>query len=175
MPERTLSESSDRVRSVSWDDPRVSRRDAEAISGLDYLRSILEGRTGPPPVARLLGYRLVAVESGRTTFALETGEHLFNPFSTVHGGVLATLLDSAMAAAALSTVAVGLGCSTVEMKVNYVRPVTVGVRAVRCEASVLHLGTTLATAEGKVLGDDGKLYAHGVATCAIFPARRQQG
>jgi len=161
----------DRTRTVTWEDPRVSRRDAGRSSGLEYLRSILEGRTAQPPAARLLGYGLVDLERGRTVFELELGEHLYNPFSIVHGGFLATLLDTAMSAACLTTVEAGRGCSTIEMKVNFVRPATATAGKLRCEASVVHVGATIATAEGKVLDAEGKLYAHGLATCALFPVR----
>jgi len=156
-----------RVRTVTWEDPQVSRRDAAAISGLDYLVAIKDGRIPQPPAARLLGYRLSEVERGRAVFELEPAEYHYNPFATVHGGVTGTLLDSAMTAAVLSTLGVGLACSTLELKVNFVRPIAGGVGVVRAEGKVLHLGSSIATAEGKLLDGAGKLYAHAVTTCAI--------
>lgn len=161
---------SERVRTVTWEDPQVSRRDAAAISGFDYLAAIRDGRIPQPPAARLLGYRLAELERGRAVFELEPAEHHYNPFATVHGGITATLLDSAMTAAVLSTLRVGLACSTLEMKVNFVRPIGGGVGVVRAEGKVLHLGSSIATAEGKLLDRSGKLYAHAVTTCAIAPA-----
>jgi uncharacterized protein (TIGR00369 family) len=156
-----------RVRTVTWEDPAISRRDATVITGLDYLLAIKEGRIKQPPVARLIGYRIREVERGRAVFELEPAEYHYNPFATVHGGIMATLLDSAMAAAVLSTLPIGLTCSTIEMKVNFVRPGTGTVGVLRGEGSVIHVGSTIATAEGKTLDSKGKLYAHAVSTCSI--------
>ena len=161
--------SSERVRTVTWEDPQVSRRDAAAIGGLDYLVAIREGRIPQPPAARLLGYRLSEVERGRAVFELEPAEYHYNPFATVHGGITGTLLDSAMTAAVLSTLRAGLACSTLEMKVNFVRAIGGDVGTVRAEGKVLHLGSSIATAEGKLLDGNGRLYAHAVTTCAIIP------
>lgn len=158
-----------RVRSVTWDDPRTSRRDASAISGLDYLLAVQESRIQQPPVARLIGYRIREVAPGRAVFELEPAEYHYNPFSTVHGGILTTLLDSAMTGAVLSTLPIGLGCSTLELKVNFLRPVTGTAGLLRCESNVIHVGSTVATADGRVVDGAGKLYAHASTTCAIFP------
>jgi uncharacterized protein (TIGR00369 family) len=160
---------SDRARTVTWEDPQVSRRDAAAISGLDYLVAIRDGRIPQPPAARLLGYRLCELERGRVVFELEPAEYHYNPFATVHGGITSTLLDSAMTAAVPSTLRIGLGCSTLEMKVNFVRPISGSVGVVRAEGKIIHLGSSIATAEGRLLDGQAKLYAHAVTTCAIVP------
>ncbi|HEY6107121.1 MAG TPA: PaaI family thioesterase [Anaeromyxobacteraceae bacterium] len=159
-----------RVLTVTWEDPRVSRRDAAAVSGLDYLAALKEGRVPQPPAARLLGYRIRDVERGRTVFELEPAEHHYNPFATVHGGIMATLLDTAMTAAVLSALEVGVACATLEMKVNFVRAVTAETGALRCEGKVIHLGTSIATAEGRLLDGRGRLCAHALTTCSVFPA-----
>jgi uncharacterized protein (TIGR00369 family) len=159
----------DRVRTVTWDDPRVSRRDAAAISGFDYLAAIKDGRIPQPPAARLLGYRLSELERGCVVFELEPAEYHFNPFATVHGGITSTLLDSAMTAAVLSTLRSGLACSTLEIKVNFVRQIADGVGVVRAEGKVIHVGSSIATSEGRLVDRQGKLYAHAVTTCAIVP------
>lgn len=165
-----VSEDGTRQRTVSWDDPRASRRDAAAVSGLEYLLSLKEGKAPQPPAARLLGYRIREVERGRAVFELEPGECHYNPFATVHGGIMATLLDSAMTAAVLSTLPVGVACATLEMKVNFVRPVRAESGPLRCEAAAIHLGSSIATAEGKIFDGRQKLCAHAVATCSVFPA-----
>lgn len=164
-----------RTRTVTWEDPRVGRRDAGAIAGLDYLRAIREGRIPQPPAARLIGYGLSEVERGRVVFELTPAEYHYNPFATVHGGILGTLLDSAMTAAVLSMLPVGVACSTLEMKVNYVRAVTGAVGVLRAEGKVVHAGTTVATAEGRLVDAGGKLYAHATTTCSISPAARRGG
>lgn len=157
-----------RAHTVTWEDPQAGRRDAAAISGLDYLRSIVEGKIALPPVAKLVGYRIREVEPGHAVFELEPAEYHYNPFATVHGGIMTTVLDSAMTAAVLSTLQIGLACATLELKVNFVRPVTGKVGALRAEANVIHLGSSVATAEGKLLDGGRKLYAHAVGTCSIF-------
>jgi uncharacterized protein (TIGR00369 family) len=161
-----------RIRTVTWEDPRVSARDATSISGLNYLCSIKEGKTKPPPVAVLLGYRLAEVEIGRAVFELEPAEYHYNPLASVHGGVASTLLDSAMTAAIISTLPIGVTCSTIEMKVNFVRPITSKTGLIRCEGKIIHVGSRTGTAEGKLLGHQGKLYAHGVNTCMIIRTRQ---
>src|SRR5919107_950866 len=96
------------------------------------------------------------------------GPQHFNPIGTVHGGLAATLLDSAMGCAVHTTLPAGAGYTTLEIKVNYVRALTAGTGGVRCEARVIHVGGRTATAEGKVLDAAGKLYAHATTTCIIF-------
>lgn len=162
-----------RVRTVTWEDPKVSARDATSISGFNYLCSIKEGKIKRPPVAVLLGYRLSEVEVGRAVFELEPAEYHYNPLASVHGGVASTLLDSAMTAAIISTLPIGITCSTIEMKVNFVRPITSKTGLVRCEGKIIHVGSRTGTAEGKLIGHQGKLYAHAVNTCMIIRTRQE--
>jgi uncharacterized protein (TIGR00369 family) len=159
----------ERSRTIVWDDPQINKRDAlSSVSGLDYLKAILNGQISPPPAARLIGYRISDVEKGYAVFELHPEEHHYNPYATVHGGILSTLLDSAMTAAVLSTLPQGVTCSTVEVKVNFVKPVTAECEVVRCEAKPVHIGRKLATVEGRIKGRNGKLYAHGTSTCLII-------
>jgi len=160
--------STGRSRTITWDDPKTSTRDSRSISGLDYLNSVKSGKISPPPIARLVGYRISEVEHGHAVFELEPAEYHFNPFATVHGGMASTLLDTTMIAAVLSTLSKGFGCSTLEIKVNFIRPITIESGLMRCEGRVIHSGSRIATAEGKITNPQGKLYAHGVSTCMIF-------
>ena len=157
-----------RSLTITWDDPKTSTRDSQSISGLDYLNSIKSGKISPPPIARLVGYRISEIAHGHAVFELEPAEYHFNPFATVHGGIATTLLDTAMTAAVLSTLSKGFGCSTLEIKVNFIRPISIKTGKVSCEAGIIHLGKSIATAEGKVMNSEGRLYAHGVSTCVIF-------
>ena len=116
----------------------------------------------------LVGYRIREVEKGSTLFELEPAEYHYNPFATVHGGIASTLLDTAMTSAVLSTLSVGLSCSTVEVKVNFIRPITNKTGIVRCKAKIIHAGNRIATAEGKIIDNKDRLYAHGVSTLMIF-------
>ncbi len=158
----------DRKKTITWEDPKNSTRDAASISGLDYLKSIKKGIINPPPVAMLVGYKISEVDNGYAVFELNPEEYHYNPFSTVHGGILSTLLDTTMTASVLSTLQKGISCSTVEIKVNFIRPVTSKTIVLRCEARPIHIGKRLATVEGRLKGNNGKLYAHGVSTCSIF-------
>jgi uncharacterized protein (TIGR00369 family) len=159
----------ERKRTIFWDDPKINKRDAAtSISGLDYLRAIKDGRINPPPVAMLVGYKIFEIENGYAVFELNPAEYHYNPFATVHGGILSTLLDTAMTASVLSTLSKGISCSTIEIKVNFIRPVTADTEALRCEARPIHVGKRLATVEGRLKDKNGKLYAHGISTCAIF-------
>ncbi len=161
-----------RTHTVTWGDPKISARDSDSISGIDYLRAIKEGRIEPPPAAKLIGYRIVEIETGHAVFTLEPAEYHYNPFATVHGGIASTILDTAMTAAVLSTLPVGLGCSTLEIKVNFIRPITRKTGELRCRAKTIHVGSRMATAEGKLLDSQNKLYAHAVSTCMIFKASK---
>src|SRR5574341_817709 len=156
-----------RVRTITWEDPALSARDS-AMSGLEYLQHIRDGQIKPPPAAMLLGYRLCEVEPGRAVFELEPAEYHYNPFASVHGGIASTLLDSAMTAAILSTLPAGSACSTLEINVNFVRPIVGSTGLLRCEARILHGGSRIATAEGRVADVQARLFAHATTTCMVF-------
>src|SRR5262249_51066750 len=140
-------------------------------SGLDFLSGFASGRLPAPPIAQLMGFTLVEVEAGRAVFAGEPGEQHYNPIGVVHGGLAMTLLDSALGCAVHSTLPVGSRYTTLETKVNFVRPVTVASGRLLCEGRVVHRGSTVATAEGRLtIEANGKLVAHGTSTCLILSA-----
>jgi uncharacterized protein (TIGR00369 family) len=142
-----------------------------ALSGLEYMRQLMTGEREPSGMARLMNMRLVEVSEGRAVFAVEPDERHYNGIGIAHGGLAATLLDSALGCAINTAMPAGRIFTTLEMKVNYVRPMRRETGEVRCEARVLHAGGRVATAEGRVLDASGKLYAHGTATCMLFRAR----
>ena len=115
-----------------------------------------------------MNFDLVDLEEGRATFAVEPAEYHYNPIGVVHGGLAATLLDSAMGCAVHSTLPAGVGYTTLEIKVNFIRPMTGETGRVRCEAKVVHVGARTAIAEGRIIDEAGKLYAHGTTTCLIL-------
>jgi uncharacterized protein (TIGR00369 family) len=145
---------------------------AQQMSGLDYLRGIAEGRIPAPPIATLLGLGIVQVEPGRVTFSLDVGEHLYNPIGSVHGGVFCTLLDSAMACAVHSKLGSGQAYTTLELKVNLVKPLTVDTPTVVATGQVISSGRRVATASGQITGPDGTLYAHATTTCLVIETRQ---
>jgi uncharacterized protein (TIGR00369 family) len=137
-------------------------------TGLETIEAIFAGQLPPPPIAELMGFRGVEVEPGRAVFELEPGPQHYNPIGSVHGGVAMTLLDSAMGCAIHSLLDAGVLYATLEVKTNFVRPITVDTGLVRCEGTVLHSGSRVATAEGRVVDAEGKLLAHGTTTCLIL-------
>ena len=156
-----------RERIIRWDDPQNSAWDADSKSGLDYLKSIKAGEISPPPIAMLVGYKISKIEKGHTIYELEPEEYHYNPVSTVHGGIISTILDTTMTASVLSALKKGVGCLTAEIKVNCIRPVTAKAGTLQCEGRLIHLGLRLATAEGKLKDKSGTLCAHAVSTCII--------
>ncbi len=173
--------SADRARTVTWDDPLIGARTAPTMSGLAYLQAIMRGELPPPPIARLMDFTLAELEPGRAVFTVTPAEYHYNPIGVVHGGLAATLCDSAMGCAIQSTLPAGAGYTTLELKVNFVRALTTQTGLVRCEATVIHGGRQVATAEARVVDSAGKLYAHATTTCLIFspqgvsPARADGG
>ena len=141
------------------------------LSGLEYMRQLMTGEREPSGMARLMNMRLVEVEEGRAVFAVSPDERHYNGLGIAHGGLAATLLDSALGCAINTVMPAGRVFTTLEMKINYVRPMRRETGEVRCEAEVLHAGGRVATAEGRITDADGKLYAHGTATCMLFRAR----
>jgi len=139
------------------------------MSGLEALEAIRDGRLPPPPIAELLGFSPLALGHGRAVFEAKPDESHYNPIGVVHGGLAATMLDSAMGCAVQTTLPAGSGFTTLELKVSFVRAITRDTGPVRCEGRVVHGGRTVATTEGRVVAQEtGKLLAHGSATCLVF-------
>jgi uncharacterized protein (TIGR00369 family) len=157
-----------RTRTITWEDPLPLAQQGRAMSGLAYLRAIQRGELPSPPIAALLGMSIAEVEEGRVVFTVRPAEYHYNPIGVVHGGLAATLLDSAMGCAVHSTLPAGTGYTTLEIKVNYVRALTSEIGDARAEGIVIHRGGRVATAEGRLVGPDGALYAHATTTCIIF-------
>lgn len=163
MAERSLN--------IAWEDPLAAFAAGRSYATpIDYLRAIRDGRLPAPPIAKLLGMDLVEVEEGRAVFALTPGEHHYNPIATVHGGIALTLLDSAMSCSVHTLLPPGKGYTTLELKVNMVRAITLKTGPVRATGKIVHMGRQTATAEGRLEDAAGKLYAHGTTTCIVLDA-----
>jgi len=158
-----------RRRIVEWEDPAIGAGRALELSGMDYLQAMRRGEVPPPPISALLGMDIVGLEPGKVTFALEPGEHLYNPIGSVHGGVACTLLDSVMGCAVHTVLPQGRAYTTLELKVNLVRPITTKVDRVLAEGLLVTQGSRVATATGQIVDERGKLYAHASTTCLVFP------
>jgi len=139
--------------------------------GMSFLQAIIDGKIPPPPIADTLGFRLSLVEKGRVQFTSDPQPRHYNPIGSVHGGLALTLLDSALACAIHSTLSKGEAYTSVEIKANFVRPLTAQTGPIVAEGRVLHRGRSIATSEGEIKDRAGKLYAHATTTCMIFPAK----
>jgi uncharacterized protein (TIGR00369 family) len=158
----------ERRRTITWEDPTATVQKGKAMSGIEYLRALASGEFPPPPVANLIGMWIVEVSEGHAVFAAEPAEYQYNPLGTVHGGIAATLLDSAMGCAVQSVLPAGTGYTTIELKTNYLRAMTSKTGIVYCEGKIIYVGGRIATAEGRLTDASGKLYAHGTTTCILM-------
>jgi uncharacterized protein (TIGR00369 family) len=168
MAEAENATESTRRRTVSWEDPAASREAGAVMSGIGYLQAIRDGRLPTPPIAALMGFQLAEVAEGHVVFECEPAEYHYNPIGSVHGGVAATLLDSAMGCAVNTVLPVGTSYTTLELKVNYLRPLQEGMGTVRAEGRVITLGSRVAVAEGRLTDERGKLCAFATTTCLVL-------
>ena len=143
-----------------------------AFSSLDVFHKMIAGELARPPMTSLLNIRLLEAEKGRVVFGAVPARAHYNGIGIVHGGLAAALLDSALGCAINTLAPAGEVFTTLEMKINFTRPLTREVGPVRCEAKVVHMGSRVATSEGRVVDRRGKLYAHGTATCILFDTAR---
>ena len=160
-----------RSRTITWEDPVAAAEQRLDRSGLDHLNAIREGVLPPPPMAVLMGFDLIDAGEGRAVFAVTPEEFHYNPIGVVHGGLAATLIDSATGCAVQSTLEPGLAYTTLEVKVNFARAITRDTGRVVCEGTVIHRGRRIATAEARLVAEaSGRLHAHGTATCLLMAA-----
>lgn len=156
----------------------ADRQRVASLSGLEVLQAIFAGTVPSPPIGTTLDFVPIRMEPGVAVFQGRPRLEHYNPLGTVHGGWFATLLDSAVGCAVHSTLPAGKAYTTLELKLNIVRPLTTAVACVRAEGRLVHGGRQVATAEGRLTGPDGKLYAHATTTCLIFDqvqdARRER-
>jgi uncharacterized protein (TIGR00369 family) len=157
-----------RSRTHTWADPVETAGRLGQMSGLEAMRAIIDGDVPPPPIAGTLGFRPVEVDEGRAVFAVTPAEFHYNPLGVVHGGLAATVLDSAMGCAVQTILPAGTAYTTLELHTNFVAAITRDTGPIRAEGVVVHRGRTVATAEGRLVAEEsGKLLAHGTTTCLV--------
>ncbi|WP_038170203.1 PaaI family thioesterase [Tomitella biformata] len=139
-----------------------------SMSGLELLRWMTTQEDPRPGIGKLLGMVPRTIEHGEVSFAITPRADFSNPLGSVHGGICATLLDSVMGCAVHSTLPAGVGYTTLELKLNYIRTVPLDAEEITGHGTVIHVGRTTATAEGKVFDSAGRLVAHGTTTCLIM-------
>ena len=161
MTEPTTTEASpwgeERSRTVTWHDPLRSASAGLSLPGLDYLQAMVEGRIPPPPISSLVQMELVSAEHGRVEFACTPDESAYNPIGVVHGGLVCTLLDSVAGCAVHSTLPAGVGYTSLEIKVSYLRPVRHGGGELTAIGRVTKPGRRAAFADGEVRDADEAL------------------
>jgi uncharacterized protein (TIGR00369 family) len=157
-----------RRRTHDWADPAPSAAAARELDGITFLREMMAGRYPPPPIAATLGFGLVSVEPGKAVFDITPAEYHYNPIGSVHGGVYATMCDSACGCAVHSMLPAGTFYTSLDLSVKFIRPVTTGTGRLLCEGTVEHFGSRTALAIARLTDSDGKLYAHATSSCLIF-------
>jgi len=159
----------ERQRIVEWEDPAPGVAVMPTLSGLDYLRAMIDGVLPPPPIASLMDMTLVEAAPGTATFVCEPGESHYNPIGTVHGGLVCTLLDSVLGCAVQTTLPQGQGYTSIEIKVNYLRPVLADSGPLTCVGTVTKPGNRVAFADGVVTDASGKVVATATGSLLVFP------
>lgn len=164
----TAIEPAVRERAYTWHDPHLTAAAARDVDGLTFLRRLAAGEVPGAPIAATLGFTVLEVESGRVVFGLEPAEYHFNPIGSVHGGVFATLLDSAAACAVHSALPAGASYTSLDLSVTFLRGLGIDSGPVRCEGLVVHLGGRTALSEARLYDGKGRLSAHATSSCMIF-------
>jgi len=157
-----------RSRTVEWQEPGPVGRAARAMSGLEAMQAIRDGLLPPPPLAKLIGFRMAEVEPGRIVMELDPEQSLENTVGLLHGAVAAALLDTAMGCAISTKLPAGQGSVTLDLKLTYLRPLSVRSGLIRAEGRVVKLGRQTSYAEGLVHDGGGKLAVHGTATFSMI-------
>ena len=144
------------------------------MSGLEYIRKLVAGELESSPMARLLNIKVVEVEEGRVVVSAQPSLEFENGLRIAHGGFAATVLDTALGCAVNSVTPAGKVFTTLEMKINFTRAVTRKTGTLTCSAAIVHAGARTATAEGRIVDAEGKVYAHGSATFIVFRDTSQE-
>jgi uncharacterized protein (TIGR00369 family) len=156
-----------RERTHTWEDPS-GMAGAAGKSGMEVFAALLAGELPAPPILSLLGFELDSFAEGRAAFRMVPGEHQYNPLGTVHGGVYATLLDSAMGCAVHTTLPPGVGYTSLDLDVKFLRPMTAATGEVTATGWVVNAGRRTALAQAELRGADGKLFATGSSSCILL-------
>jgi uncharacterized protein (TIGR00369 family) len=158
-----------RSRTVTWYDPAATVAAGAGMSGLEFIQAIADGRVPPPPIAQLLGFRPSKVERGLVVFECAPDESVYNPLGVVHGGFLCTLADTVAGCAVHTTLDAGVGYTSVDITVNYLRPVTIASGTLVATGKVIKPGRRIALAAAEIHDADGRLVATATSNCLVMP------
>jgi len=164
-----MTQTQDRSRTFSWSDPLAGAAHIGRRSGLELLRAMIAGELAAPPVMHLIDMARLEAEEGRVAVELVPQEFHYNPLGTVHGGIISTLLDTAAGCAVHSTLPAGVGYTSLDLNVKFLRPVTVESGRLRCEGTVLQRGRRTALAEARLTDAQNRLTAHATSSCLLLP------
>lgn len=157
-----------RKRTFQWEDPMQGAKEAVTMAGLDYFQAMNDGKLPLPPLLRTLDFKVESIEPGKAVFSFEPQEFHYNPIGTVHGGVISAILDSAMGCSVHSLLPAGTGYTTLELKINFLKAITIKSGGLRAVGKVIHSGSRTALAEAQLTDQNGCIFAHSVSTCMIF-------
>lgn len=155
-------------RTYRWADPTEIMAAAQGQSGLDLMRAMAEGRVPPPPVGSLIGVNGFTAEKGKVTMGFDPAEFHYNALGTVHGGVIATVVDMVLGSAVHSTLKAGQGFTTLTLELKYHRAVTAKSGRLTAIAEVVTRGREIVTAEAKLIDKNDRLFANATSTLMIL-------
>ncbi len=156
-----------RQRAYEWDDPAVAAAAARELDGLSFFRAIMDGRLPAPPIMATLGIRAVSFDPGRAVFEVTPAEYHYNPIGSVHGGVYATICDSACGCAVHTLLPAGAFYTSIDLDTRFIRPVTLAAGRLLCEGTVDYIGSRTALAKARLINAEGKLFAQATSNCLI--------
>ncbi|WP_316803575.1 PaaI family thioesterase [Pedobacter nototheniae] len=158
----------ERNRSITWKDPMEGAKEALQLSGMEYLQAMADGKLPLPPLLYTLDFSVTEIKAGEVEFRFTPQEFHYNPIGTVHGGVISAILDSAMGCSLHSLLPAGKGYTTLELKVNFLKAITIKTGELKTIGKVINLGGRTALVEAQLVDADHTVYAHAVSTCLIL-------
>jgi len=168
-----MVEDTKRERTFSWDNPLTGATKAMQMTGLEYLHAMKDGSKPFPPLMHTLDFNVGSIDKGSVTFTFKPQEFHYNPIGTVHGGVITAILDSAMGCTLHSLLPTGTAYTTLELKVNFLKAVTIQSGQLKATGKVIHTGNRTALIEAQLTDGIGTVYAHAVSTCLIITAKTE--
>jgi uncharacterized protein (TIGR00369 family) len=158
----------ERTRTFTWDDPMITAAGAKGLSGLEFMQALQAGTFPGAPIIHTMGFELRSVEAGKVVFTVEPAEYHYNPIGSVHGGVYATLLDSAAGCSVHTLLPADVGYTSLDLSVKFLGSARMGSGPLICTGTVPHLGRRTALAEARIEDQNGKLLASATSSCLIL-------
>jgi uncharacterized protein (TIGR00369 family) len=158
----------ERTKTIQWHDPMNGALKARQMNGLDYLQAISDGAISYPPLLETLDFEPVSIIPGKAVFAFDPQEFHYNSIGTVHGGVISAILDTAMGCSLHSLLEAGTGYTTLELKVNFLKAITIKNGKLKAIGNIIHSGSRTALVEATLTDEKDTIYAHGTSTCMIL-------